>query len=118
VHVHWPVAKPNVEFLGRALTTSLEELERSVQRERPDLSSTLAADGTVTIVFTDIVDSTVMLSRLGDQAWLDVLRKHNAVIAAATTGDGGTVVEDPRRWLDACVLERAAGSQMRDRDSA
>ena len=93
VHVHWSVAKPNVEFLGRALTTSLEELERSVQRERPDLSSTLAADGTVTIVFTDIVDSTVMLSRLGDQAWLDVLRTHNAVIAAATTADGGTVVE-------------------------
>ena len=37
VHVHWSVAKPNIEFLGRALTTSLEELERSVQREQPDL---------------------------------------------------------------------------------
>jgi class 3 adenylate cyclase len=87
------VAKPNVEFLGRTLTTSLEELEVSVQREQPDLSATRAADGTVTIVFTDIVDSTVMLARLGDQAWLDVLRKHNAVITAATTAHGGTVVE-------------------------
>ena len=93
VHVHWSVAKPNVEFLGRALTTSLEELERSVQREQPDLSATLAADGTVTIVFTDIVDSTVMVEGLGDQAWLDMLRRHNAVIAAATTAHGGTVVE-------------------------
>ena len=93
VHVHWSLAKPNVEFLGRALTTSLGELERSVQREQPDLSATLAADGTVTIVFTDIVDSTVVLGRLGDQAWLDVLRRHNVVIAAATTAHGGTVVE-------------------------
>ena len=39
----------------RKLTVSLEELERLVQREQPDLSSTLAADGTVTIAFTDIV---------------------------------------------------------------
>jgi adenylate cyclase len=92
VHVHWSLATPNVEFLGRVLTTSLEELEESVRRDRPDLSATLAADGTVTIVFTDIVDSTVMLGRLGDQAWLDVLRTHNAVIAAATTTHGGTVV--------------------------
>jgi adenylate cyclase len=93
VNVHWSLPKANLEVLGRELTVSLEELERLVQREQPDLSSTLAADGTVTIVFTDIVDSTVMLGRLGDQAWLDVLRTHNAVIAAATTAHGGTVVE-------------------------
>ena len=70
VQVHWSLARPNVEFLGRALTTSLDELERTLQRERPDLSETLAQDGTVTIVFTDIVDSTVMLRELGDHAWL------------------------------------------------
>ena len=64
-----------------------------VQREQPDLSSALAADGTVTIVFTDIVDSTVMLGRLGDQGWLEVLRTHNAVIVETTTAHGGTVVE-------------------------
>ena len=93
VHVHWSVARPNVEFLGRELTVSLEQLESVIQREQPDLSSTLAADGTVTIVFTDIVDSTVMLGRLGDQAWLEVVREHNAVIAVVTTAHGGTVVE-------------------------
>ena len=93
VHAHWSVAKPNVEFLGRTLTTSLEELEVSIQREQPDLSAARAADGTVTIVFTDIVDSTAMLGQLGDQAWLEVLLRHNAVITAATTGHGGTVVE-------------------------
>jgi class 3 adenylate cyclase/ketosteroid isomerase-like protein len=93
VHVHWSIAKPNVEFLGRDLTTSLRELERVVQREQPDVSATLAPDGTVTIVFIDIVDSTVMLQRLGDQAWLDVIRTHNALIATTTTAHGGSVVD-------------------------
>ena len=93
VQVHWSFPKANVEVLGRALTVTLEELERTIQREQPDLSSTLAADGTVTIVFTDIVDSTVILGRLGDQAWLDVVRRHNALIEKTTAAHGGTVVE-------------------------
>jgi len=93
VQVHWSLPKPNVEFLGQALTVTLEELERTVRRAHPDLSSNLAADGTVTIVFTDIVDSTVLTVRLGDRAWLDLLRRHNAVIAEATAEHGGRVVE-------------------------
>src|SRR5262245_19315801 len=93
VQVHWSLGRPNVEFLGRSLTTSLDELERTVQREQPDLSSTAAADGTVTIVFTDIVDSTVLVDRVGDHGWLDLLRRHNAVIEETTAAHGGTVVE-------------------------
>jgi adenylate cyclase len=57
VQVHWSLARSNTEVLGMALTVSLEQLEETIQRERPDVSGTLAADGTVTIVFTDIVDS-------------------------------------------------------------
>jgi len=93
VQIHWSLPKPNVEFLGRALTTSLDELERTLQREQPSLSGALAADGTVTIVFTDIVDSTVLLARLGDHAWLPLLRRHNDVIREVTAAHGGTVVE-------------------------
>ncbi len=93
VHVHWSFPQANVDVLGKSLTVTFEELEKTVQREQPDLSTTLAADGTVTIAFTDIVDSTLMIGRLGDQAWLDVLRRHNAVIEDATTAHGGTVVE-------------------------
>jgi class 3 adenylate cyclase len=93
VQVHWSLPKPNVEFLGRSLTTSLDELDRTLQRERPDLSATLAPDGTVTIVFTDIVDSTLLIARVGDHAWLDLLRLHNAVIRETAAAHGGTVVE-------------------------
>jgi class 3 adenylate cyclase len=94
VQAHWSLgAMANVEILGRELTVSLEQLEQAIMREQPDMSQTLAADGTVTIVFTDIVDSTVLLGRLGDHAWRDVLRRHDAVIEEATTAYAGTVVE-------------------------
>ncbi|MBI3745203.1 MAG: nuclear transport factor 2 family protein [Chloroflexi bacterium] len=92
VQIHWSLPQANEE-LGMTLTRTFEELESAVRREQPDLSGTLAADGTVTIVFTDIVDSTVLLSRMGDQAWLEVLRRHNALIADTTAAHGGTLVE-------------------------
>jgi class 3 adenylate cyclase len=57
-----------------------------------------------TVLFTDIVDSTSILERLGDVAWREVLLSHNArlreVINAfrgreiSTTGDGFLVVFD------------------------
>ena len=92
VQGHWSLPSAN-EDIGMTLTRTLEELESTIQREQPDLSRSLAADGTVTIIFTDIVDSTVLISRLGDHAWLDLLRRHNAVIIDATAANGGTVVE-------------------------
>jgi adenylate cyclase len=93
VHVHWSLPQPHVDVLGRSLTLTLDELEQAVQREKPDLSSALESDGTITIVFTDIVDSTVLLSRVGDYAWRDLLRRHNVVIEEATAKHGGTVVQ-------------------------
>jgi class 3 adenylate cyclase/ketosteroid isomerase-like protein len=92
VQAHWSLPTPN-EVFGLTLTVSLDQLEKTIQRERPDLSGNLAADGTVTIVFTDIVDSTVLTTRLGDHAWLDVIRRHNTVITDLTGQHGGTVVE-------------------------
>jgi class 3 adenylate cyclase/ketosteroid isomerase-like protein len=93
VQAHWSVPSPNADFLGQELTVTLEQLEETIRREQPDLTGTLAADGTVTIVFTDIVDSTVLLGRLGDHAWRDVLRRHDTVIEENTVAHGGTVVE-------------------------
>jgi class 3 adenylate cyclase len=93
VQWHISACRSNVELLGKELTVSLEQLEETIRRERPDLSETLAADGTVTLVFTDIVDSTVLTSRLGDRGWLDALRRHNEVIRDTAAANGGTVVE-------------------------
>ena len=92
VQTHWSLSRANEE-IGITVTMTLDELESVLRRDRPDVSSTLAADGTVTIVFTDIVDSTVLLSRLGDHVWLEILRRHNAVIVDTAAEHGGTVVE-------------------------
>jgi len=93
VHVHWSFPQPHVDVLGRSFTVTIDELEQTVQREKPDLSGALDSDGTITIAFTDIVDSTPLLTRLGDHAWVDLLRRHNAIIEQCTAAHGGTVVE-------------------------
>ena len=93
VHLHWSFPRANVETLGRSVTVSLDQVEATVQRERPDLSATSGVDGTVTIVFTDIVDSTPTLAQVGDRAWLDLVQRHNRVIRDVTAAHGGTVVE-------------------------
>jgi adenylate cyclase len=93
VQLHVSGVRSNVELLGKELTVSLDQLEQTIRRERPDLTETAAADGTVTIVFTDIVDSTVLTTRLGDHAWLDAVRRHNQVIRDTVAAHGGTVVE-------------------------
>lgn len=92
VHMSLP-AMANVEILGMELPVSLEQLERSVLNDRPDFSESAAADGTVTLVFTDIVDSTVLTARLGDQTWMETVRRHHQVIADTTVAHGGKVVE-------------------------
>lgn len=92
VQAHISLPQPQ-ESVGMSLTTTLEELEKAMQREQPDISASFGVDGTVTIVFTDIVDSTVMLSRLGDTAWVEVIRRHNELLKQVTAAHGGTVVE-------------------------
>jgi class 3 adenylate cyclase len=60
-------------------TTSIDFVISAVESERPNLAAHAAADGTVTILFSDIENSTLMTERLGDERWLEVLRGHNAV---------------------------------------
>ena len=44
VQVHWSLpGSANVEILGMQLTVTLEQLEKAVQHERPDLSESTAA---------------------------------------------------------------------------
>ncbi|HEX6116038.1 MAG TPA: AAA family ATPase [Solirubrobacterales bacterium] len=64
---------------GVDVTTSIDSMIEAVADERPDLSAHVADDGTVTILFSDIEDSTLMTERLGDERWLEVLRAHNAL---------------------------------------
>jgi class 3 adenylate cyclase len=49
--------------------------------------------GTLTIMVSDIVGSTQMAERLGDQSWLDVLQEHNAIVRRQVGDHGGTEVK-------------------------
>ena len=70
-------------------------------------------------MFSDIEDSTVLTERLGDQAWQELLRKHNALIReqlqahdgyeVKTMGDGFMVAfQSAKKGLDCAIaIQRA-----------
>lgn len=60
--------------------SALESVAHSVELTRPDLRAVAAPNGTVTIMFSDIEGSTVLTEELGDERWLKVLHRHNALI--------------------------------------
>jgi class 3 adenylate cyclase/ketosteroid isomerase-like protein len=92
VHQHWSFGVANASFFGVEVSL-IEELADAVGEEQPDLTATAAPDGTVTIVFTDIEDSTALNASFGDRGWMEVLAAHNTVIVGATRENGGTVVK-------------------------
>jgi class 3 adenylate cyclase len=125
VHCHSSVPSSNEEH-GFLLTTSVDEIAESVSTARPDLSATSAPDGTVTIAFTDIEDSTRLNELLGDHRWVEVLRAHNDAVRVVTSDFGGTVVKNQgdgfmlafpsaRRALNcAQAIERTIAGTFRD----
>ena len=75
-------------------TTSIDEVVEAIEAERPDLSPHAAPDGTVSILFSDIEDSTILTESLGDQRWLEVLRSHNVVFREALARHDGFEVKN------------------------
>jgi class 3 adenylate cyclase len=49
--------------------------------------------GLVTLLFTDIVDSTAILARVGDTRWRETLERHDAAATAVINGAGGRVIK-------------------------
>jgi class 3 adenylate cyclase len=78
-----------------------------------------APDGTVTLLFTDIEDSTGLTVRLDDQRWPEILRAHHALIRRQVHDHGGFEVkcqgdgfmlafQRARRGLDCAIaIQRA-----------
>jgi class 3 adenylate cyclase/tetratricopeptide (TPR) repeat protein len=78
---------------GADVTTSIDAVAHAIEDERPDLSTATAADGTVTIMFSDIEDSTVITERLGDVRWMEVLREHNRIVREQVAAHEGFEVK-------------------------
>ncbi|HUQ39033.1 MAG TPA: adenylate/guanylate cyclase domain-containing protein [Acidimicrobiales bacterium] len=69
----------------------LDEVETFLTGHRP--GPVQAERFLSTVLFTDIVDSTVEASRLGDRAWRGVLDDHDRLAAAAVARERGRVVK-------------------------
>jgi class 3 adenylate cyclase len=64
-----------------------------VQAARPDLRADSAADGTVTLVFSDMEGFTRMTESLGDLAAHELVREHNRIVREQTLAHGGREIE-------------------------
>ena len=90
---HASIAQTNEESIGLSLTTSIDKIERSVRDARPDVRPASAPDGTVTVVFSDIESSTVLLDRLGDSEFLRMLAWHDRIVRETAEEHRGFVVK-------------------------
>jgi class 3 adenylate cyclase len=72
--------------------TSIDLLATQMQEAGPDLVVPYN-DGTVTILFSDIEQSTVLAERLGDARWLTVLHAHNDLVRHLLRDHGGREVK-------------------------
>jgi class 3 adenylate cyclase len=89
--------------------TSIALVSTSVTSERPDLSLHASGEGVVTIMFSDIEDSTEINERLGDAAWLRLLATHNALLDAVIATHGGRTVKTIGDGYMVAFSEPAAG---------
>lgn len=72
------------------VTGSLHAVASALDEEKPDLRVHASVDGTVTLLFSDIEESTALNEKLGDAKWLEILRRHNSIVrreVAAHRGD-------------------------------
>ncbi len=77
---------------GAAVQSSIEELADWAEVERPDLAR-LAPNGKVSIMFSDIEESTALNERIGDRAWVRLIGKHDKSVHRHVSSHGGYVVK-------------------------
>lgn len=120
VQWHISTAAPNVEVFGYKMPGSLGELVSSLDASGDDLADGIPA-GTVTVMFTDIEDSTVVSQEMGDQKWTQIVEDHFAILdqvikrhrgnVVKRLGDGTmTVFESARAAIDAATEIQSATS--------
>jgi class 3 adenylate cyclase len=93
VQVHNSIGTPNVEVIGVELTATLDELLQSMGDEAERGFRERFNEGTVTLMFTDIENSTDLGIRLGDDQWRRVIAWHDDTIVSIVADHGGTVVK-------------------------
>jgi class 3 adenylate cyclase/ketosteroid isomerase-like protein len=111
-HIH--VSNPIIDVPGESFPQSIDSILLAIRTAWPDLTGHVAPDGTLTIFFSDIVDSTSLAQRVGDRKWLALLKAHNRIIRrelqmrdgyeVKTIGDGFMIVFKSARDAVSCAI--------------
>ncbi|HWJ80724.1 MAG TPA: adenylate/guanylate cyclase domain-containing protein [Nocardioides sp.] len=75
------------------LQSTIDDLQTWAGSERADILNMAAPDGTVTLFFSDIEDSTSLNHELGDRTWVRLLAAHDKVLRARIGQYRGQVVK-------------------------
>jgi len=93
VQSHSSVGTPNREVVGVELTATLKDLLAGLGAEAKGGVRPPVAEGTVTLLFTDIEGSSALAHEMGNQRWAAVLEWHDTTIRDIVEGHGGVVVK-------------------------
>ena len=86
-------AKVRDHGVSGLLMTSMEDLARWSQEDRGALEKLAGRDGTLSILFSDIEDSTDINEKLGDKEWVRLLGAHDQLVQASVEVHGGHIVK-------------------------
>ena len=87
------VSKVRQQGLTGLLQSSIEDLQAWAASEEQEIRSMADSDGRVTLLFSDIEDSTPLNERLGDDTWVRVLAAHETLVRARVERYRGQVVK-------------------------
>ncbi|MCW2784152.1 MAG: hypothetical protein JWP74_669 [Marmoricola sp.] len=79
--------------VGGMLLSTLEDFNRWAGEQRAAIGRMAADDGTVTIFFSDIENSTMLNTQLGDNRWIRVLSAHDHLIETYVEKYRGLIVK-------------------------
>jgi len=79
--------------VGGMLVSTLEDFNRWAAEQRQAIGRMAAEDGTVTIFFSDIENSTLLNTQLGDARWIKVLTAHDHLVETYIEKYRGLIVK-------------------------
>ena len=93
VQWHQSLGVPNVDAYGVELSQDLGALVDSLDESSSHAIGEAADNGTVTLMFTDVENSTQLSESMGDVAWSELITRHLESVSTTVEGFRGTVVK-------------------------
>jgi len=75
------------------MASSIDDLTRWLSEDQTEIDRYVNEDGTITILFSDIENSTALNDQLGDEAWVRILAAHDALVQRAVEANHGHIVK-------------------------